>query len=404
MQRSNTVPTLLFGAFDRHNFGDLLFAHIAAALLPVRPLLFAGLAARDLHAYGGHRLKNVTRLATKWCDRPLNIVHVGGELLTCSAWEAAVMLLPPEEAPALVARFAAGSNERTRWAQEQLGLPSLTPYVLSRALFPCAASIVCHALGGVDLDTLDDDMRNEVLGKLRDADRISVRDRQTLSHLRAAGISARLHPDPAVMTKELFGTQIAARVAQGEVADMTCQFRKGYLAVQCSADFGDNRTLDEMAKQLDEAAAITGCGIAFFRAGAAPWHDDLICYEHLAARMRKDTRIFRSLDIWDICALIAASRGYLGSSLHSRIIAMAYGMPRVSLSHPSYGKCVTKQGAYAATWDLPDLSSVVEVHNVARGVRDAFAVDRMRLQTLAADLVTIYRSGLAEDFAQLAPL
>ncbi|MBE0547855.1 MAG: polysaccharide pyruvyl transferase family protein, partial [Rubrivivax sp.] len=36
---------ILFGAFDRHNLGDLLFPHIAAALLPGRTLVYAGLAA-----------------------------------------------------------------------------------------------------------------------------------------------------------------------------------------------------------------------------------------------------------------------------------------------------------------------------------------------------------------------
>ena len=28
------TPIILFGAFDRHNFGDLLLPHIAAALMP----------------------------------------------------------------------------------------------------------------------------------------------------------------------------------------------------------------------------------------------------------------------------------------------------------------------------------------------------------------------------------
>ena len=48
-----TRPLILFGAFDRHNFGDLLFPHIATALLPGRELRFAGLALRDLRPYGG---------------------------------------------------------------------------------------------------------------------------------------------------------------------------------------------------------------------------------------------------------------------------------------------------------------------------------------------------------------
>ena len=42
---TTSIPTILFGAFDRHNFGDLLFPYIAAALLPDTPVLFAGLAA-----------------------------------------------------------------------------------------------------------------------------------------------------------------------------------------------------------------------------------------------------------------------------------------------------------------------------------------------------------------------
>ncbi|MDI3515584.1 MAG: hypothetical protein PWP40_2813, partial [Rhodocyclaceae bacterium] len=44
-------PLILFGAFDRHNLGDLLLGRIAAALAarfaPGRPLRWAGLAARD---------------------------------------------------------------------------------------------------------------------------------------------------------------------------------------------------------------------------------------------------------------------------------------------------------------------------------------------------------------------
>ena len=49
-------PLILFGAFDRHNFGDLLLAQVAAGCLPERELHFAGLADRDLRAWDGARL------------------------------------------------------------------------------------------------------------------------------------------------------------------------------------------------------------------------------------------------------------------------------------------------------------------------------------------------------------
>ncbi|MGB9129501.1 MAG: polysaccharide pyruvyl transferase family protein, partial [Thiobacillus sp.] len=71
-------PPVLFGAFDRHNFGDLLFPHLLAALLPGRAFECCGLAERDLRAFGGHR---VTPLPA----RPTQLIHAGGELLTCTA-------------------------------------------------------------------------------------------------------------------------------------------------------------------------------------------------------------------------------------------------------------------------------------------------------------------------------
>jgi len=86
------APTILFGAFDRHNFGDLLFPHIAATLLPGENLIFAGLAERDLRPYGGHQVRALIQLAAEMGGQAANILHVGGELLTCDVWQAACSL------------------------------------------------------------------------------------------------------------------------------------------------------------------------------------------------------------------------------------------------------------------------------------------------------------------------
>jgi hypothetical protein len=191
---------------------------------------------------------------------------------------------------------------------------------------------------------------------------------------------------------------------QGEAARIAQAFPQGYLAVQFSADFGDDRTLNDIAAQLDEAVDATDFGIAFFRAGAAPWHDDIACYERIAARMRSRTATFHSLDLWDICALIAGSQAYVGSSLHGRIIAMAYALPRVTLRHPAQGKRMTKQEAYAATWDVPEMPGAVDVPAIVDGLRAALAVNRERLQQMATALVAEYRRGLDAVSRHLAPL
>lgn len=355
-----TVPLILFGACDRHNFGDLLFPHVAAALLPDREIIVAGLAARDLTSYGGHRVAPLVELAGQCRDRPVEILHVGGEILTCDAWQAAVMLQTPAEAQAAIAHYEHQPALRRTWAEVQLGIADRAPYAVARARFPRATRVAYQSVGGVALGACDPALRAEVLAKLGEADYVSVRDRRTQALLAAAGIHAGLEPDPAEMVAELFGTEIGRHGDAGEVAGLRRAFPQGYLAVQFSADFGDDATLAGIAAELDRIAAETGLGIVLFRAGAAPWHDDLEVYRRTVARMRTGAvRLFASLHLWDICALIATSRGYCGSSLHGRIVAMAFALPRVSLVHPDQSGCPTKQAAYVETWEPVGMNTVV---------------------------------------------
>ncbi len=347
------TPLILFGAFDRHNLGDLLFAHVAAALLPGRELIFAALAERDLTAWGGHKVEAIGRVAAQWearCgDAPAHVVHVGGELLTCDAFEAAIMLMTPGEAGAAIAQHDA-DPQRLAWAQAALGADRRAAYVLPKRLFRRPGRFVFNGVGGVDLDRRDPALRAEVLDRLREADWIGVRDGSTRAILAGAGVPARLMPDPAVLVAELFAERIRTHGQAGEPAQVLRRFPRGYLAVQFSADLGDDATLAALVRGL---AGARGFGLVFFRAGAAPWHDDLEVYRRAAARL-PDAQVFASLDIWDICALIAGSGGFAGTSLHGRIVAQAFRVPVVEDIVPLRAKV----RAYRDTWGDRDSVAV----------------------------------------------
>lgn len=399
---SARAPTILFGAFDRHNFGDLLFPHIAAALLPGENLIFAGLAERDLRAFGGHQVRVLAQLAVELGNRPANVLHVGGELLACDAWQAAVMLLPPDEAQAAIARLDAHPQEKLAWAQDFLACRQLAPYTMESGQFRHDSHVIYNGVGGIDLASRDARFRIEVEAKLRAADLVGVRDRITLAYLAAAGINARLMPDPAVMVAELFGDKIRRQARQGETARVLDAFPQGYIAVQFSADFGDDATLAEIAAQLDQISHETGLGVVFFRAGAAPWHDDLACYRRIASHMQPSAvKIFTSLNLWDICALIANSHAYCGSSLHGRIVAMAFALPRLNLRHPAETSLLTKQAAYATTWEAPGMPITAEVQHISQGLRQAMAADTETLQHTARNLVTRYHKEFEAICARL---
>lgn len=386
---------ILFGACDRHNLGDLLFPHVVAALLPGCDLTVAGLATRDLRAWGGHAVQALHRLAD---IGDATLVHAGGETLTCTAWQAAVMLLPPEERQATIAYLQVRPAERAAFVRASLGTDARAPYVVARARLPGLRRVVHAGVGGVDLDRAEPALRDEVLAALREADAVGVRDARTQAHLAAAGLASTLLPDPVVMLAELFGASIRRLAEAGEVAALRQAFPQGYLAVQCSAEFGDDATLSTLATQLGAVAAGMGLGVALFRAGAAPWHDDLGVLQRLAARLPAcRARVVSSLDIWTLCALIASSRGYCGSSLHGRIVAAAFGRPHLNLRLPAAGEAPGKVAAYAATWEAArtaaGVPAEVTVADLAAGLQAALALRADDLQAQA--LSTRYRAGFA---------
>ena len=263
-------PAILFGAFDRHNLGDMLFPHVVQRLLGNRPTTLAGLVHADLRACGGHRVMPVEEAIASHGDVPLDLIHVGGEILTCSAWQAAIMSLPPPEALPLLRRPEPGLPQRRTWAVRRLGCSRLAPYVLSADHLPPGSRSIFLGVGGTDLAEAPPDLRDEVLRALAQASFTGVRDRRTLAALQSASIPASLMPDTAVAAPELLADDIARHARTGEPARVRDRFPRGYLAVQFSADFGDDRTLAQLTAQLDATAARTNLGIVYLRTGTAP--------------------------------------------------------------------------------------------------------------------------------------
>jgi len=387
-------PLVLFGPCDRHNFGDLLFAHVAAALLPGRELVVAGLAARDLRPYGGHDVRALAEVRTMLGAQPVDLLHIGGEILTCTAWQAALILQDPQEAPALVRYLEPRPAERAAWTQRVLASRDEAPYLMDRTTWPTLRRVLYGSVGGVALADCEPALQAEVRAKLAAADAVSVRDAQTQRALQAAGLATLLLPDPAVMVAELFTERLQAHAAQGEVARMRQHFPQGYLAVQCSEDFADDATLAQLATQLAQITHETGLGLVLFRAGAAPWHDTLATLQRLAARLEPNrVRVFESLPLWDICALLAQSRGFVGSSLHGRIVATACALPRVSLRSPAAGTQQGKTAAWAATWEGEAADAVVDVAALAPALHSALRQAPAARRSLAQALVQQYRRG-----------
>lgn len=90
----------------------------------------------------------------------------------------------------------------------------------------------------------------------------------------------------------------------------------------------------------------------------------------MRARSKSD---FESLNIWDICALIANGSAYCGSSLHGRIVAMAFERPRVNLWPLCTGR-TCKQAEYASTWEAAGIPGAICVREMSDAIRRALSL------------------------------
>jgi hypothetical protein len=87
--------------------------------------------------------------------------------------------------------------------------------------------------------------------------------------------------------------------------------------------------------------------------------------------------------------------------LHGRIVAAAFGLPRVNIRHPACTNERSKQRSFADTWEEPDMPGEIGIDELARGIGAALRTEPARLDRIADALVRTYEEGFTRLRAQL---
>ena len=296
------------------------------------------------------------------------------------------MLQSDDAASRILSRHDSDPETNHAWAASMLGINQPIAYQVPRNFFPCRRFVGYLGVGGVDMARLRPEAGAQVLAQIAAADSVWVRDRTTWRHLENHRVQTMLAPDPAELTAVLFRSEIESRAAGGEPMAVRERYPHGYLAVQFSADFGDDATLDVIGDGLQKIQQEYELGLVLFRAGSAPWHDRLDVFGRLLERTPGlDAVVFHSLHLWDLCALLAGCRGYAGSSLHGRIVAGAFGKPAASLASAAIS--TSKVGIYVSSWCPRAMRTVARPETLADAIRCSLQlqrVERLRSDRLAA--------------------
>jgi Polysaccharide pyruvyl transferase len=365
-------PALLsVGAYDRFNYGDLLFPLMLDYAARGRPLDHFATRRADLRSRGGQLVRSLRDLETLICDAPSvpGLILGGGEVLGAT-WRQTLISLTPRPADlALRLAFKPAPKARIdRLVERLFGSTWPTPYLPDPATAG-AIRVATNAVGASTLDALPKDLLLDVLTSLRSCAYVSVRDHRSVSVMNAHGIRAELAPDSAA------GMEVCVDIQPMDTG----------LVFQCSEDwarFRLDQVIDELAglsSRFDQVSLVT--------IGAAGGHSDQVPLRKVAhALSARGIRCieYPSSDVTEIASIIAGARVFVGSSLHGAITSMAYATPHVSLDR------VGKLTAYMTAWgqgltpfDVPPTALMAAVETASRVSRHALNERSEYLRDLA---------------------
>ncbi len=377
MQATNNI--LIIGAFDRYNYGDLLFPLVIEQQLATygRPFdaSYYGIRQSDLRALGGKPTDDIDAFY-RHCDTRdghTSVIVAGGEAVAVT-WSSLLLSLSraykrTHRFHHRVGRFV-DLNKFAKWVLH--GRTDL-PFVFTRADFAGVDRVILNSLGGSELDPSLFDRYPALAERLRGVDYFAVRDKATVENLRLRGVSARLYPDSAVLMSKCYPNDVLAARVSAPVADYVAQKRGRYVFFQVKDNHAKHQEAT-IARQLDGIAGDSGLDLCFCPIGKAINHDDHLALARIAPLLEHPCRLFDDVSIWDIMYLIANARVYVGTSLHGAITAMSFAVPYVGIA-------VKKLDSYLRTWGVEGIDRMVPIADIASGAQAALAVDRATLET-----------------------
>lgn len=343
------------GAFDRHNYGDLLFPLIverAVAELGIDAELdYYATSVSNMSVYGGKDTKNIRQLFSKESSDDEKVVLAGGEVLPAK-WSLILSYLTGQLVAKVINRLSnlVGDRFSSLVISRLLGSRSVLPFVYSPTDFERKVKVLYNAVGGSHVKDESQYIRDNLVTKLRGAAHISVRDEETFNFLKSNGIdNARLSPDCAILLSQLYPVDHLDLLITPQARALKSQLPGGYICVQSAAAYTTgNESL--FRRSVDNIKQKTGLGVVIFAIGRATGHSDQqtfsIFRNSTLSGASLPTVISECESVHDLMWLIANSQAYIGTSLHGAITSASYGVPVLGLC-PSR---VNKLKAFLRTW------------------------------------------------------
>jgi polysaccharide pyruvyl transferase WcaK-like protein len=365
-----TPRVLLVGAYERDNFGDLLFLLVTEQYLRDAEVVAAAPFAADMTELLGRQVPAYAPLLRR--ERFDVIWTVGGEVGAIGT-ETAYRLSATDDQHAAYQAAATPAERRRLLRSATGGMRLLAPYLPDPVAYPLNAGAVSvlNSAGLSRITQIGERRRARLETYLRGVTHVSVRDQESSDYLSRLGVAHEVAPDMVHAISVLRPVRF--------------EQREDVAILQASKAVVRQLGHAEIGAALARSENLRGLRIRLLVAGTARGHDSVADYERIVRAAR---RVEPGLDIavlderrpHELADTIARATVVVSSSLHVRIIACAYGVPRLSLPKP-------KPTRYARRWD-PDMPYDVTPDQLDEAVGTAMLqAQRPEVAARSADVV-----------------
>ena len=399
--KKNTIaPLYLLGAFDRFNYGDLIFPIVVKNEL----FKYGFPESVDVHALIETDLSHFGALPTKsirtlYNNARLNcggtIIFAGGGTVGVD-WKYMYSNLVGNfgNSTLYYASRVFGSKIINWYCRSVLGGKSLFPWVAEPLDFPGIINVAYNAIGGSELNSLSTETKIKIFDRLSKATYLSVRDAETKKVFLPLidRITVELAPDSAVIMSE----QFPISWLKGQITNSLNELVTGapYMCFQCNLTYA-TRHEDEIVKVIEQVYRNQGLRTLLLPIGRYVGLDDQVGLRNICKRVKTPIALISDeATIWEIMYVIACSNLFLGTSLHGNITSQSFAIPHLGLSDRP-----CKLDYYLDTWDLPEQSRCATLASLNEAIYKVLNLSEMALVLKRDELIGLVRQNFQKMFS-----
>lgn len=328
----NNYKIALVGAFDRFNYGDILFTYIIEKFFSKNCFVYDyyAVSQNDLSNIGGVKTKSLSELYDVY-EVYNAIIIVGGDVLA-STWYDMYTNLDRKDIYLLKLFNKLSKRFTNNLCKKKLNGKTLFPWILSGD----RVKIFYNSVGGfIDNDT---NYNDEIFKCIERSTCFSVRDFNTFKKINNNLIH--LVPDTVILLSKYYDNSNEFKLVS-----------ENYVVFQCNYKIG-NKYFSTIIRELEKFFNMTSIKVVLLPIGLANGHDDLKVLKKIHNQLNF-TLLPDITNVDQITNFLANSSAYIGSSLHGSIVSFSFDVPSTGLSSE-----IVKQKFFYKTWNIPTVSKI----------------------------------------------